>query len=115
MVKKEDMNVEVDALKKRLSESPEIDHSTTSETVATDTQTESLEAETEATEASDNAEIELKDVANVLKEHGVEIDDLKGLWDQITTELRDLPTEKPLVTALGAFLIGFLAGRMSRR
>ncbi|MGI9350160.1 MAG: hypothetical protein ACR2O3_01245 [Rhizobiaceae bacterium] len=73
------------------------------------------EANRNKSENPDNAELQLKDIEHVLREHGVKIEDLKGFWDQISAELKDLPTKKPLVTALGAFLLGFLAGRLSRK
>jgi len=115
MVKKEEMEVKVAGQDKEHSDPPKVDPSTGSKTTQSGSVSEPDEAKENMTIDPNDAEIELKDVERVLKEHGLEIDDLKGFWDQISAELKDLPTKKPLVTALGAFLIGFLAGRISRK
>ena len=114
MMKKEEMEMAVAELKKEIYDIPNVDPSTAAETVQTVTVPESDEIIEDMTDGTDEAEIELKDIERVLKEHGLEIDDMKGFWDQFSTELKDLSTQKPLVSVLGVFLIGFLAGRMSR-
>jgi hypothetical protein len=119
MAKKEEMEVKVAELKKKLSDTPKTASSTT-RTRATrkSAAAKPAKAKEQTTSSTDTDDSEfglgLKDVEHVLKEHGVNIDDIKGFWDQISSELKDLPAKKPLVTALGAFLIGFVAGRMSR-
>jgi len=60
-------------------------------------------------------QIDLAEIEQVLKEHGLEFDGLKELLERFATELKDLPANKPLVTVTGAFLLGFAAGRMSSR
>ncbi|MEM8630652.1 MAG: hypothetical protein AAGF74_05400 [Pseudomonadota bacterium] len=47
-------------------------------------------------------------------DHGLSKDDLEALWSQFSKELGDLPHEKPITLALGAFGLGFLLGRMSK-
>lgn len=50
----------------------------------------------------------------VLAEHGVETDDLGALWTQLSEELEGLTKNKPLVTALAAFALGFVLGRATK-
>ncbi|SLN41930.1 hypothetical protein TRL7639_02150 [Falsiruegeria litorea R37] len=52
--------------------------------------------------------------ANLLKEHGVDSQDIDALWTQFSSELSDLPEKKPLLTAVAAFGLGFALGRMSK-
>ena len=52
---------------------------------------------------------------NFAEAQGDAAEELKGVWDQLRGELRDMPAKKPLVTAGVAFLIGFSLGRMGRR
>ncbi|WP_299643046.1 hypothetical protein [uncultured Ruegeria sp.] len=61
------------------------------------------------------SEPQLQDVEQLLEQHGLDVDELKSLWDHFLEELKDLPTKKPLVTVFGAFLLGYLAGRSSRK
>lgn len=117
MVRKKKLDAEMSGKAKELpqasvSASPNV--AKTPKTPKTNTRAKKNGSSEDRSERHHDAELDLKDIEHVLKEHGVKIDDLKGFWDQISTELKDLPTKKPLVTALGAFLIGFLAGRMSR-
>ena len=66
-------------------------------------------------ETAEDFEGHLKQVEHLLEEHGVDVDELKGLWENFVKELKDLPAQKPLVTVFGAFLLGFIAGRSSRK
>ena len=66
-------------------------------------------------EAVEDFDGHLKQVEHLLEEHGVDVDELKGLWENFVEELKDLPAKKPLVTVFGAFLLGFIAGRSSRK
>ncbi len=50
----------------------------------------------------------------ILREHGLSADEIRGMMDQFNEELGDLPQNKPLLTALGAFALGFVLGRMSK-
>lgn len=50
----------------------------------------------------------------LLKEHGIDPDDIEALWTKFSAELKDLPEQKPLVTAVAAFGLGFALGRMSK-
>jgi len=52
--------------------------------------------------------------ASVLKQHGIAADDIDELWKQFSSELGDLAEKKPLVTAIAAFALGFVVGRMSK-
>ncbi len=53
-------------------------------------------------------------LGDLLAEHGFEGGDLDSLLAQFSKELGNLPQHKPLLTALGAFALGFAAGRMSK-
>lgn len=64
---------------------------------------------TPAPEASARASLE-----EMLGAHGIAPEDITTLWDQFTEEFGDLPHQKPLLTAIAAFGLGFVLGRMSR-
>ena len=46
---------------------------------------------------------------------GMAMDELKHLGERLLGELRHMPQKKPLVTLLGAFVLGIVIGRMSRK
>ena len=50
----------------------------------------------------------------ILHDHGISPEEIRGLMDQFNKELGHLPQSKPLLTALGAFALGFALGRMSK-
>ena len=52
--------------------------------------------------------------AALLRDHGVDTKDIEALWAQFSTELSDMPEQKPLLTAVAAFGLGFALGRMSK-
>ena len=116
MARKTEIDAEVAELKEQLSTVPEDAGASGSKaTPRKNKNSTSAKARKNTPENPGDDDVELENAISVLKEHGLEFDELKGVWDQITAELKDLPTKKPLVTALGAFLIGFTAGRMSRK
>ncbi len=41
-------------------------------------------------------------------------EDIKAILEQLSQELGDLPKEKPVLTALAAFALGVLVGRMTK-
>ncbi|MBL4556747.1 MAG: hypothetical protein JKP98_04835 [Rhodobacteraceae bacterium] len=51
----------------------------------------------------------------LLAEHGLTGDDMRTLLDQLSHELGDLPRNKPVLTALGAFALGFAPGDCRNR
>jgi hypothetical protein len=112
MVKKKEMTAAVSELKKQMSEIPE---ESSPEKVDNENGSSQEQPEEPIEETSGDHDLQLKDVEHLLEEHGVDVDELKGLWKQFLNELKDLPTKKPLVTVFGAFLLGYLAGRMSKR
>lgn len=114
MARKTEIDAEVAELKEQLSTVPE-GAGGSKATPRKNKNSTSAKARKNTPENPGDDDVELENVISDLKEHGLEFDELKGVWDQITAELKDLPTKKPLVTALGAFLIGFTAGRMSRK
>lgn len=50
----------------------------------------------------------------MLSAHGLDAKEIEALWTQFSTELGDLPQQKPLLTAIAAFGLGFVLGRMSK-
>lgn len=61
--------------------------------------------------AFDEAKTEIE---RVLASHGVSVDEIEALAGQLWEELDTLPQNKPLITAIGAFALGFLLGRMTK-
>ncbi|WP_068113340.1 hypothetical protein [Tropicimonas marinistellae] len=49
-----------------------------------------------------------------LSDHDLKIDDFENLLKRLSEEVGGLPQHKPILTALGAFALGFFAGRMSK-
>ena len=67
----------------------------------------------------EDAEKTMKDeesspLGSYLSEHGLDQKDIAAFWDQLSKELGNLPQNKPILTALGAFGLGLLLGRLSR-
>lgn len=52
--------------------------------------------------------------SDMLKSQGLTVEDISTLWQQFARELGNLPQNKPLITAIAAFGIGFMLGRMGR-
>ena len=52
--------------------------------------------------------------AEMLKSRGLDAADAEALLAQLSDELGDLPKNKPLITAIAAFGVGFVLGRMSK-
>ncbi len=69
------------------------------------------EGAAEAGEAVSHAPAAL---VEMLKGHGVDTDDIPALWENLSAELTKLPQNKPMMTAIAAFGLGFLLGRMSK-
>lgn len=108
MVRKNEMTAAVRDLKKQLSEGSD-------QTAQTRTENDKTDPQPPAAEIEDASHPQIEEVERLLKEHGVDADELKGLAESFLAELRDLSIKKPLLTATGAFLLGFLAGRASRK
>ncbi|MFD3191442.1 hypothetical protein ACFMPD_14350 [Sedimentitalea sp. HM32M-2] len=53
-------------------------------------------------------------LVDLLRAQGVGADEIAALWQRLSDELGGLPQNKPLLTAIGAFGLGFLLGRMSK-
>lgn len=52
--------------------------------------------------------------ADILHDHGVDADQIEAIWAQFSKELGDIPQEKPILTAIAAFGIGFALGRLTK-
>lgn len=50
----------------------------------------------------------------MLRSHGLDAADTEALMTKLSEELGDLPRNKPLITAIAAFGVGFVLGRMSK-
>ena len=112
MVKKKEMTTAVTKLEKELAGPPK---ETPPEPVENNERDVSDPTAKASDETVEDFEGHLKQVEHLLEEHGVDVDELKGLWENFVKELKDLPAQKPLVTVFGAFLLGFIAGRSSRK
>lgn len=66
-------------------------------------------------EATEYPTKQLEDVESIFSEHEFDTDEVKRLLDKFLNELKDFSTDKPLITALGAFALGFVVGRNSHR
>jgi hypothetical protein len=110
MVKKKEMTDAVSDLRKEMSQAAE---QRASQDATSDKSRSPKATRASSDETAGDHLLQLKDVEHLLEEHGVDLEELKALWDQFLNELRDLPARKPLVSMFGAFLLGFLAGRMS--
>ncbi|MEX0348601.1 MAG: hypothetical protein AB3N15_04180 [Paracoccaceae bacterium] len=72
----------------------------------------------ETTEPKTEAEPEVGEVRSsfdkMLAGHGIESSELDALWAQFSKELGDFPTQKPLLTTIAAFGLGFTLGRITK-
>ena len=58
---------------------------------------------------------ELKDgFRTLLESQGIEPDEIEALWTDFRRQITDVPRDKPLMTAIAAFGLGFVLGRMSK-
>jgi len=109
MVNKNKMTTAVSELERELSTPP-------GETPSRPASGDAAEPHNEASADIDaNADPQLQDVEHLLAQHGLDADEFKGIWEHFLEELKDMPSKKPLVTVFGAFLLGFIAGRGSRK
>lgn len=67
-----------------------------------------------AKKGADTADASLSDLSDVLKAKGLDPTEIEHLWAQVSSELDDFPNRKPLLTAVAAFGLGFMLGRMSK-
>lgn len=51
---------------------------------------------------------------DMLADQGIDTKEIEELWAQFSAELGDFPQQKPLLTAIAAFGLGFVLGRMSK-
>ncbi|MFA3915581.1 hypothetical protein [Ruegeria hyattellae] len=50
----------------------------------------------------------------MLADHGIDSSELDALWAQFSKELGDFPVQKPLLTTIAAFGLGFALGRVTK-
>jgi len=72
------------------------------------------ESSAEADEAGTNDAQPQDGWASLLKSQGLDATDTEALLEQLSEELGDLPHNKPLITSIAAFGVGFVLGRMSK-
>ncbi|MGI9356605.1 MAG: hypothetical protein ACR2PF_15775 [Rhizobiaceae bacterium] len=115
MADKSDIDSEVDELKKQLKKKSEpnarSESKDTSKKVSPESELKKDRIESETTDSND----EMGEIERVLKEHGLEADELHRLWEQLGDEFKSFANSKPLVTAMGLFLVGFLVGRITSK
>lgn len=102
MATKAELERELADLRRQINERPETD------------ETEGGDAATPQGEEDKAASTGHPTIDHLLKGQGIAADEIQQLLDQLNEELGQLPQEKPLLTALGAFGLGFVLGRMSR-
>ncbi len=106
MATKADLEAELAMLRSKMAESNAAE--------ATDGPVETPEtAEPDDTRAGGFADAKAE-LERLLAPHGVSVSDVEGLADQLWEELESLPQNKPLLTAIGAFALGFVLGRMTK-
>jgi hypothetical protein len=112
MVKKTEISTAVTQLEKELSKPSGTRRPRQSNKSKKDVAEPSAEASDEKIE---DHEAQLEDVEQLLQGHELDAAELKRLLTNFLEELKDLPSRKPLVTVVGAFLLGFVAGRSSHK
>jgi hypothetical protein len=103
MATKAELLAELDALRAKMAEIDE------PETPAPQDPSPSDGASQETERAAAASELE-----RLLTPHGVSVSEIEGLVQQLWKELDTLPHNKPIVTAIAAFALGFLAGRLTK-
>lgn len=74
------------------------------------------QADTDDSPASEtDADAVFAELEQLLAPHGVDSAEIAALVEQFRDELEDLPRERPLVALIGAFALGFLVGRLTKR
>lgn len=53
-------------------------------------------------------------LADLLREHGLDPSEAEAIWNSLSQDLTRQARDNPLLTALLAFGLGFLAGRITR-
>ncbi|WP_425046405.1 hypothetical protein [Primorskyibacter sp. S87] len=101
MATKAQLEAELAALKAQLASRPE---SSTADPASVSE--ESASAGT-AEEAKDR-------FTELLREQGIDPTEIETLWSSLSHELEDLTRDKPLVTAIAAFALGFALGRITK-
>jgi hypothetical protein len=105
MPTKAELEAELAAVKKELDASRGAD-ATTDDGTATDTEDDP--------DAGSGGGTGSAAIDKLLAENGIETADIRALMDAFGSELGQLPQNKPVLTALGAFGLGFVLGRMSK-
>jgi hypothetical protein len=107
MTTKAELQAELDLLRAKMAEFDEM-----KEAVKAD-----RKEETE-TEPADRARAAISDAASelerILAPYGVSVSEIEALAERFWNELDTIPRQKPLLTAIGIFALGFLLGRMTR-
>ena len=67
-----------------------------------------------APEKTSDPDPQTGDWAEMLWAQGLDPTDTQALLSQLSDELGTLPSNKPLITAIAAFGVGFVLGRMSK-
>lgn len=63
---------------------------------------------------ADEEDTDRSEFAKLLEAQGIDTAQIEALWAQFSEELGDLPQNKPLLTAIAAFGLGFTLGRLSK-
>ena len=118
MVTKAELEAELAELRRELAERDRA--AADSEAAAgadTDTATDSGAGAPDPAGAADVAAGRMREALDeVLRAHGVDPAalDLDRLWEQLAGEIGDLSRQRPALTAIALFSLGFILGRMSK-
>lgn len=112
MVTKAELEAELAELKRELAEREAQEASARQD--APQERTEQTETDEKTAAASVDQMREA--LTEALKSHGVDPADLDldGLWKQLSDEIADLARQRPALTAVTAFALGFILGRVSK-
>ncbi|MFT5342468.1 MAG: hypothetical protein ACI9BH_001682 [Paracoccaceae bacterium] len=102
MATKAQLMVELDLLKQQMA--------SRDDTSARKAATEQPKIEAETDDKTDPKSF----LSTLLASHGIDETEIDALWAQLSGELGDLTREKPLLTVVAAFGIGFVTGRLSK-
>ncbi|MEM9497192.1 MAG: hypothetical protein AAGA28_04670 [Pseudomonadota bacterium] len=118
MATRADVQAEFDILRSKMAKrdapesagtDPHAEAAQTRATPGTEADPAAGEADADVTQADVQSELE-----RLLSHLGVSEDELQDLTTQFWQELDTLPHKKPLLTAIGAFGLGFVLGRLTK-
>lgn len=112
MASKAELQAELDILRTKMAE---LDHMNAAIKAA---QEEAPQHEQPVMEPKNRGETDFSDAASelerILAPYGVSASEIEALAERFWKELDTFPQQKPLLTAIAAFALGFLLGRLTK-